>query len=160
MVKEVTIKVPDKADFDEALVNMMKFFLDTETKGKVYLYLTKKGMSTSKEIAKGANLYPSSVREALAELTKKKIVVRKKLEKEGAGKNPYVYEAIPPSELAKMKIKKIEERLNNLVDLDRHLKKGEKGEREIKHPKMPFRIKIERVKEEKINLSETLLYVS
>ncbi len=145
MVKEVTIKVPEKADFDEALVNMMKFFLDTETKGKVYLYLTKKGESTSKEIAKGANLYPSSVREALSELTKKEIVVRKKLEKEGAGKNPYVYEAIPPSELARMKVKNIEDRFNNLVDLDKHLKKGD---REIKHPRVPFRIKIERVREE------------
>ena len=143
MTKEIHVKIPDREDFDEALVNLMKFFLDTETKAKIYLYLRKRGRSTSQEIAKGANLYPSSVREALAEMTKSGVVTREKLEVEGVGKNPYVYEAIPPKELAKLKVKGMEQRLNDLFNLDRHLR--DEG-RELSHPRLPFKIKIEKAK--------------
>lgn len=143
MAKEIHVKIPDREDFDEALVNLVKFFLDTETKAKIYLYLRKRGKSTSQEISRGANLYPSSVREALAEMTKSGVVTREKLEVEGVGKNPYVYEAIPPRELAKLRIKSMEQRLNDLFNLDRHLR--EEG-REISHPRLPFKIKIEKAK--------------
>jgi predicted transcriptional regulator len=148
MTKEIRVKIPEREDFDEALVSLMKFFLDTETKAKIYLYLRKKGRSTSQQIAKGANLYPSSVREALADMTKSGVVTREKLEIEGAGKNPYVYEAISPKELAKLKVNGIEKRLNDLFNLDKHLREGE---RELSHPRIPFKIKIERArkKEEK-----------
>lgn len=146
MTKEIRVKIPDREDFDEALVNLMKFFLDTETKAKIYLYLRKKGKSTSRQIARGANLYPSSVREALTEMTKGGVVTREKLEIKGAGKNPYVYEAIPPKELAKLKVKGMEQRLNDLFNLDKHL---HEGEREFKHPRIPFKIRIEKVKKEK-----------
>jgi hypothetical protein len=30
MTKEIHVKIPDREDFDEALVNLMKFFLHTE----------------------------------------------------------------------------------------------------------------------------------
>jgi predicted transcriptional regulator len=143
MTKEIHVKIPDREDFDEALVNLMKFFLDTETKAKIYLYLRKRGKSTSQEIAKGANLYPSSVREALAEMTKSGVVTREKLEVEGVGKNPYAYEAISPKELAKLKVKSMEQRLNDLFNLDKHLR--DEG-REISHPRLPFKIKIEKTK--------------
>ncbi|MFQ5888102.1 MAG: helix-turn-helix domain-containing protein, partial [Candidatus Hydrothermarchaeales archaeon] len=118
MVKELKVKVPEIEDFDAALINVLKFFLDTESKAKIYLYLRKRGKSTSTEIAKGANLYPSSVREALVEMTKAGIATREKLVKEGAGKNPYVYEAISPTDLLKKKVDKIENRLNKLINLD------------------------------------------
>jgi predicted transcriptional regulator len=144
MAREVRIRVPEKEDFDEALVNLLKYFLDTETKAKIYLYLRKKGKATSEEIAKGANLYPSSVREALSGMYKGGIVSRGKLKVEGAGKNPYVYEAIPASELAKKKIRDIEDRLNRLLNLDRYLKEG----KEIKPPRIPVRIRIEKVEKE------------
>jgi len=144
MVKEIRVKVPEREDFGEALINLMKYFLDTETKGKIYLFLRKKGKSTSQEIAKGANLYPSSVREALVQMTKGGVVKREKLEVKGAGKKPYLYEAIPTSELAKLKIKGIERRLNELFNLDRYLKEG----KEIRPPKIPIRIRIERVAKE------------
>lgn len=146
MTRDIHVRIPDREDFDEALVNLMKFFLDTETKAKIYLYLRKKGKSTSQQIARGANLYPTSVREALAEMTKNGIVTREKLEVKGAGKNPYVYEAISPKKLAKLKVKGIERRLNDLFNLDRYLQ----GEgRELSHPKLPFKIKIERARREK-----------
>jgi predicted transcriptional regulator len=145
-MKEIRVKIPEREDFDEALVNLMKFFLSTETKAKIYLYLRKKGRSTSQQIARGANLYPSSVREALVELTKSGVVTREKLEIKGAGKNPYVYEAISPKELAKLRVRSIEQRLNDLFNLDKYLQ----GEgRELKHPRLPFKIKIERVKKER-----------
>lgn len=145
MVREVKIKVPEREDFDEALVNLLKYFLDTETKAKIYLYLRKKGKATSEEIAEGANLYPSSVREALAGMYKSRVLKREKLKMEGVGKNPYVYEAISPSELTKKKIKGIEHRLNKLFNLDTYLKEG----KEIKPPKIPIRIRIEKVEKEK-----------
>jgi predicted transcriptional regulator len=72
------------------------------------------------------------------------IVSRGKLKVEGAGKNPYVYEAIPASELAKKKIRDIEDRLNRLLNLDRYLKEG----KEIKPPRIPVRIRIEKVEKE------------
>lgn len=143
MTKEIRVTIPEREDFDEALVNLMKYFLDTETKAKIYLYLRKKGRSTSQQIAKGANLYPSSVREALAEMTKNRVLNREKLAMEGAGKNPYVYEAISPKELAKLKVKGMEQSLNDLFNLDKHL---HEGERELSHPRIPFKIIIERRK--------------
>ena len=142
--KEIKVKVPEIEDFDAALVNVLKFFLDTESKSKIYLYLRKHRKSTSREIAKGANLYPSSTREALIEMTKTGITRREKLEKEGAGKNPYVYEAIAPTELLKKRVDKIENRLNDLVNIDAYLK----GDKKIKKPKLPIRIRIERVEDD------------
>ncbi len=146
--KEIKLKVPEKEDFDTALVNLLKFFLNTESKSKIYLYLRKHGKSTSTEIAKGANLYPSSVREALKEMTQAGVATREKLQKEGAGKNPYVYEAITPTELTKQKIDKIEKRLNKLINIDSILK----GDKEVKAPGVPVRIRIERIEDEKGNV--------
>jgi predicted transcriptional regulator len=140
MAKEIKVKIPEKGDFDEALVGLVKFFLDTETKSKIYLFLRKNGRSTSPEIAKGANLHPSSVREALKEMSQGGILKREKLEVEGAGKRPYVYEAISPVELVRKKAGGIEEILNRVSNLDEGLK-GKK----LKRPKLPYRIRIERV---------------
>ncbi|MFQ5974903.1 MAG: helix-turn-helix domain-containing protein [Candidatus Hydrothermarchaeales archaeon] len=148
MVKELKVKVPEIEDFDAALVNLLKFFLDTESKAKIYLYLRRRGSSTSREIAKGANLYPSSVREALKEMTKSKITTREKLEIEGAGKNPYIYEAISPTDLMKKKVDKIENRLNKLINLDTYLKE----DKEVKPPGVPVRIRIERIEDEEGNV--------
>ncbi len=147
--KEIKLKVPEKEDFDTALINVLKFFLDTESKSKIYLYLRKHGKSTSREIAKGANLYPSSTREALIEMTKTGITTREKLETKGAGKNPYVYEAILPSELMKKRIDKIENRLNKLINLDTYLK----GDKEVKAPGVPVRIRIEKIEDEEGNVN-------
>ncbi|MFQ5887838.1 MAG: helix-turn-helix domain-containing protein [Candidatus Hydrothermarchaeales archaeon] len=148
MVKEIKVKVPEMEDFDAAVINLLKFFLDTESKAKIYLFLRKHGKSTSREIAKRANLYPSSVREALIEMTKAGITTREKLKTEGAGKNPYVYEAISTTELTKRKIDRIEQRLNKLISLDTYLK----GDKKIKPPGVPVRIRIEKIEDEEGNV--------
>ncbi|MFQ6087398.1 MAG: helix-turn-helix domain-containing protein [Candidatus Methanofastidiosia archaeon] len=122
MAKEVTIKLPGREDFDNAMVQVLKVFLDTETKAKIYLYLRRHGKATADEIAKGAGLYPSSVREALVQMVDSKILKREKLEKRGIGKNPFIYEAIPAQELTKRQLKKVEEELNKLFNLDNYLK--------------------------------------
>ncbi len=144
-MKELKIQLPEKEDLDEALIGLMNFFLNSEAKSKIYLYLRKKGPSTSQEIAKGSNLYPSSAREALASMTKSGILTRKKLETEGTGKKPYVYEAILPSELIKTKISGIETKLNKLLNLDSNLKEDETP----RSPKDPYRVRIEKVIDEK-----------
>ncbi len=144
-MKEIKIPFPEKEDIDEALVRLMKFFLDSEAKSKIYLYLRKIGPSTSTEIARGANLYPSSTREALASMAKKGFVTRKKLEKEGTGKKPYIYEAIPPAELLKIKLSGIEERVNNLLNLDRYFE----GERVINYSSGPYKVRIEKLVDDK-----------
>jgi predicted transcriptional regulator len=144
-MKEIKIPLPEKEDLDEAMLGVLKFFLDSEAKSKIYLYLRKKGPSTSQEISKGANLYSSSTREALAEMTKKGTVTREKLVTENAGKKPYIYEAIPPSELIKKKIGGIESKLNKLLNLDSSIKEGKKS----KAPRMPYRVRIEKTVDEK-----------
>jgi len=143
-MKEIKIPLPEREDLDEAMVGVLKFFLDSEAKSKIYLYLRKKGPSTSQDISKGANLYSSSTREALAEMTKKGTVTREKLETEGIGKKPYIYEAIPPGELIKKKIGGIESKLNKLLNLDSSIKEGKKS----KAPKMPYRVRIEKIIDE------------
>ncbi len=125
-------------NIDKPFVDLLVFFLNTETKAKIYLYLRKFGKATSQEIAKGTILYPSSVREALVDLHDMGVVRREKAETEKVGKKPYIYEAIPPVELMKKTVGNIEQKLNKLVDLDRYL--DEEGE--IKHPRIPVRIKI------------------
>lgn len=143
-VKEIKIQIPEKQDFDEALIGLVKFFLNSEAKSKIYVFLRKAGQSTAQEIAKGSNLYPSSTREALASMTKGGVVTRRKLDVEGSGKKPFVYEAISPSELFKSKISGIESKLNSLLNLDNFVKNG----KTIKHPRVPYRVRIEKIVDE------------
>ena len=80
--------------------------------------------STSEEIAEGTGLYPSTVREALAELNEEGKVQRSKRESESAGNNPYEYTAMAPSELVGSVIEEIQEELNTVFNLDSHLGMG------------------------------------
>ncbi|NOZ76399.1 MAG: transcriptional regulator [Euryarchaeota archaeon] len=150
MAKEFKLKFPEKEDFDDALVSLVQVLLDTETKAKIYIFLRKHGPSQSREIAKGANLHPSSVRQALMEMTKAGILDRRKMEVEGAGKRPYIYEAISPVELVRKKAGAIEEVLNKVSNLDERLM----GEKKLKRPRFPYRIRIERQGEDEGQESE------
>jgi len=87
--------------FDDNVVDLLAWLLDTETRARIYVYLRENPESTSDEVADGTGLYPSTVREALAELHDEETVSRKKREADGAGNNPYEYEAIAPSELVR-----------------------------------------------------------
>jgi predicted transcriptional regulator len=104
--------------FDEGLVDLLSWVLDTETRARIYVYLREHPDSTSEEVAGGTGLYPSTVREALAELTEEEKVTRAKRESEGAGNNPYEYRAIPPSDLVGNVVTDIQDELNTVFNLD------------------------------------------
>jgi predicted transcriptional regulator len=113
----------DKAvkGFDDNVVDLLAWLLDTETRARIYVYLRDNPKSTSDEIADGTGLYPSTVREALAELHDEAKVERDKREASGAGNNPYEYEAIAPSELVRGVVGDVQRELNAVFNLDRRL---------------------------------------
>ena len=120
----------DKAigEFDQSVVDLLAWLLDTETRARIYVYLRQNPDSTSEEVAEGTGLYPSTVREALAELHDETTVSRGKRESEGAGNNPYEYEAISPSELVSGAVGQVQDQLNAVFNLDDRLNRGEDGE--------------------------------
>lgn len=126
---------------DNSLIDLLAGFLDTETRAKVYLYLRKRGEATSEEIAEDTGLYPSTVRECLSELYREGVVERRKKQTEGAGNNPYVYTAVPPTDLAKRFSERVEDRLNQLLNLDRYIDGGRR--RELKTDWSPYKIVID-----------------
>jgi predicted transcriptional regulator len=107
--------------FDENVVDLLAWVLDTETRARIYVYLRQNSGSTSEEVADGTGLYPSTVREALAELHEEGKVTREKRESAGAGNNPYEYEAIAPSELVNGVVDQVQRQLNTVFNLDRRL---------------------------------------
>ncbi|QAU12335.1 ArsR family transcriptional regulator [Halorubrum sp. BOL3-1] len=113
----------DKAvkGFDDNVVDLLAWVLDTETRARIYVYLRDNPHSTSDEVADGTGLYPSTVREALAELHDEDTVERGKRKAEGAGNNPYEYEAIAPSDLVRGVVGDVQAELNAVFNLDRRL---------------------------------------
>ncbi len=109
------------AGFDEGIVDLLSWVLDTETRARIYVYLRQHPGSTSEEIAEGTGLYPSTVREALAELNDEGKVRRRKREESGAGNNPYEYTAMRPSELVGSIVGEVQDELNTVFNLDSHL---------------------------------------
>ncbi|AEN06046.1 winged helix-turn-helix domain-containing protein [Halolamina sp.] len=119
----------DKAigEFDQSVVDLLAWLLDTETRARIYVYLRQNPDSTSEEVAEGTGLYPSTVREALAELHDETTVMRGKRESAGAGNNPYEYEAISPSELVSEAVGQVQNQLNAVFNLDERLSRGQDG---------------------------------
>ncbi|WP_284009682.1 winged helix-turn-helix domain-containing protein [Haloarcula pelagica] len=123
---EVRNRIEQEADraveqFDEGLVDLLSWLLDTETRSRIYVNLRKHPGSTSDEVAEGTGLYPSTVREALAALHDEDIVTREKRESDGAGNNPYEYSAIAPSELVNTVVGDVQSKLNTVFNLDDYL---------------------------------------
>ncbi|OVE85727.1 helix-turn-helix domain-containing protein [Natronolimnobius baerhuensis] len=112
-------------EVDQRIVDLLSWILDTETRAKIYVHLLAHPGSTSEEVAKGTGLYPSTVREALAELHEEDRVVREKRASEGAGNNPYEYTAIQPSELVGGVVDQVQQELNTIFTLDRVLDRDE-----------------------------------
>jgi predicted transcriptional regulator len=115
------------ASFDDGIVDLLAWVLDTETRARIYLYLRQHPDSTSEEIATGTGLYPSTVREALAELHEEGKVERRKREESGAGNNPYEYTAQAPADLVTSIVDGVQDELNTVFNLDRHLGEPESG---------------------------------
>ncbi len=113
----------DKAvsEFDEGLVDLLAWLLDTETRARIYVYLRQEPHATSEEVANGTGLYPSTVREALADLHDEGTVTRRKREHDGAGNNPYEYTAIAPSDLVRNVAEQVQSELNTVFNLDSRL---------------------------------------
>ncbi|WP_340101564.1 winged helix-turn-helix domain-containing protein [Salinibaculum salinum] len=105
--------------FDDGVVDVLGWLLDTETRARIYVFLRQHPQSTSEEVADGTGLYPSTVREALAELHEEDTVERQKRESDGAGNNPYEYSAIAPSELVGTVVGDVQDQLNAVCNLDR-----------------------------------------
>ncbi|MXV63166.1 winged helix-turn-helix transcriptional regulator [Natronorubrum sp. JWXQ-INN-674] len=108
-------------EVDQRIVDLLSWILDTETRAKIYVHLLAHPGSTSEEVAQGTGLYPSTVREALAELHEEDRVTREKRASEGAGNNPYEYTAIQPSELVGGVVDQVQQELNTIFTLDRVL---------------------------------------
>lgn len=139
-------RIEEEADraveqFDERIVDMLSWVLDTETRARIFVFLRKRPHSTSEEVAEGTGLYPSTVREALAELHEEGRVERRKRESAGAGNNPYEYTAIAPSELVGSVIGQVQDELNTVFNLDRHL--GGESEPETDEETEPVSISVE-----------------
>jgi predicted transcriptional regulator len=126
------------ASFDDGIVDLLAWVLDTETRARIYLYLRQHPDSTSEEIATGTGLYPSTVREALAELHEEGKVERRKRESSGAGNNPYEYTAQTPADLVTSIVDGVQDELNTVFNLDRHL-----GETEADGERGPVTISVE-----------------
>jgi predicted transcriptional regulator len=121
-------------EFDEGVVDLLAWVLDTETRARIYVYLRQHPNSTSDEVAEGTGLYPSTVREALAQLHEEDTVDRHKRESAGAGNNPYEYEAIAPSTLVRGVVGQVQEQLNAVFNLDRQLEDGTADDRSDTDP--------------------------
>ncbi|WP_267639706.1 helix-turn-helix domain-containing protein [Haloarchaeobius amylolyticus] len=130
--------------FDQGLVDLLSWVLDTETRAKIYVFLQKRPGSTSEEIAQGTGLYPSTVREALAALHEEEVVHREKRQSKGAGNNPYEYTAIPPSELVSGIVGQVQEELNTVFNLDKMLDR-EGHEADDERTSEPVTITVEEV---------------
>jgi predicted transcriptional regulator len=126
-------------EFDQGVVDLLAWLLDTETRARIYVYLRQHPNSTSEEVAEGTGLYPSTVREALAQLHDEGTVERHKRESDGAGNNPYEYEAIAPSDLVQGTVEQVQDQLNAVFNLDRRLSDRTDGEDETD----PVRITVE-----------------
>ena len=123
---DVRDRIEQEADraiegFDEGVVDLLAWLLDTETRARIYVTLRQHPDSTSDEIADATGLYPSTVREALAALHDEEKVTRRKRESDGAGNNPYEYSAIAPSELVNTVVGDVQSELNTVFNFDDHL---------------------------------------
>jgi predicted transcriptional regulator len=107
--------------FDEGVIELLSWILETETRARIYVHLRRHPSSTSDEIADGTGLYPSTVREALAALHEDDTVGRSKRENDGAGNNPYEYSAMPPSDLIGGVIDDVQGYMNAVFNLDQYL---------------------------------------
>jgi predicted transcriptional regulator len=130
--------------FDERVVDILAWLLDTETRARIFVYLRQHPWSTSDEVADGTGLYPSTVREALAELSDDDVVERRKRQAEGAGNNPYEYTAIPPSDLVSGAVGRVQSELNTVFNLDARLDRdGSSDDQDGDDSDSPVRIEVE-----------------
>lgn len=140
------LKTEKKNEEEERIMKALQWLNLGEAMAKAYIYLVKKGEATAEEVAEGAQLYPTTAREVLNSLSARDIVKREKLETNGAGRKPFVYTAMPPSELLRRQVHHIEQTLSELLRLE-FIKK--EGEIQFKAPLLPIRIEIKKMRGKK-----------
>ncbi|HEC81867.1 MAG TPA: TrmB family transcriptional regulator [Thermoplasmatales archaeon] len=101
----------------KAVENALKYMLNSDAESKIYLFLSNTNGARSDEIAKGTKLHPSTVRETLAKMHKKRLVYRKKIKNSLCGKKPYIYYAASPLKILQNYAKKMEKRFNRIASL-------------------------------------------
>ncbi|MFC7215795.1 helix-turn-helix domain-containing protein [Saliphagus sp. GCM10025334] len=131
---DVTDRTKTADEVDQRIVDLLSWILDTETRAKIYIHLLGNPGSTSEEVSRGTGLYPSTVREALAELHDEERVSRQKRASGGAGNNPYEYTAIQPSELVGGVLDQVQRELNTIFTLDRLLDREEAPDEGVTDP--------------------------
>jgi len=123
---------------DRKLIENLANLMSSEVRAKIYIYLRKYDRSTVDDIADGTGIYPSTVRESILEMYNTGYVSREKMDKEGLGKKPYLYSAAAPSEIVKKISKSIQEKLNDLIMVDKKLES-----KEYKLPFLPVKIVVD-----------------
>ncbi|GAA0128202.1 winged helix-turn-helix domain-containing protein [Methanococcus maripaludis] len=123
---------------DQKLIENLANLMSSEVRAKIYIYLRKYNKSTVDEIAGGTGIYPSTVRESILDMYNTGYVSREKMDKEGLGKKPYLYTAAAPSYIVKKISKNIQEKLNDLIMVDKRLES-----KELKIPFVPVRIVVD-----------------
>jgi len=103
---------------EKTLIANVSSLLSSEVRAKIYIFLRMYPESTVEEIAKGTGIYPSTIRESIFEMYNIEYVIRKKMDRDGLGKKPYLYSAIAPVELVNLISESIKEKLNDLASLD------------------------------------------
>jgi predicted transcriptional regulator len=139
------LKIEKEEKEEERILRALRWLNIGEAKAKAYIYLVKKGRATAEQVAQGADLYPTTAREVLTKMAEAGIVKREKLDTDGAGRKPFLYTAISPSELIKKRAYEIEQTLSDLLRLE-FLRKD--GEIKFKTPLLPIRIEIKSTRKE------------
>lgn len=111
-----------RAGFDEGVVDVLSWLLDTETRTRVYVYLRQNDWNTSEDVAEGIGLHPASVRNTLDELVEQNAVERREHNDGGA---EYEYDAVPPSDLLGVAVDPVRDSLESLA----HDEAGEESAR-------------------------------
>ncbi|MBP2173158.1 putative transcriptional regulator [Methanococcus voltae] len=111
----------DLSSVNKELIANLSKLMGSEVKAKIYVYLRMYGESTVDDIAEGTGIYPSTVRESIFEMFNEDHVFRKKMDREGLGKKPYVYSSIDPVDLVKEISVEIEGKLNDLALIDKKI---------------------------------------
>ena len=91
---------------------------DSQAECRVYVFLLRHDGVLSDEVIRGTGLHPSTVRELLASMYGRRVVVRRKLRTDSIGKNPFLYFAVSPLVLVRRRAKVLERRLNALASCE------------------------------------------
>ena len=106
-----------RSPVDKHIETAVHELLDSRAESRIYVFLLRNKEARSDDIIRGTNLHPSTVRELLSKMYTRKIIFRKKIRTESIGKNPYLYQAVPPIVLLQRRVKILEMRLNKIARL-------------------------------------------